>query len=141
MEEIIYPRSPREVMDGWTYLPRLVDKIRLQLAGKLHSDYQNNYLKSFDASWFEAAGVEPEVFIEVVRNSITDGQVADWVRKNVKKTEVEKKAHRDWLLNRGKAADAELQERLKQRKAAAGIAHRDDVQTFADLIDADEKRI
>ena len=40
MNEIIYPRSPRETMDGWNYLPRYVDKIRLHLAGKLHSDYR-----------------------------------------------------------------------------------------------------
>jgi hypothetical protein len=39
MSEIIYPRSPRETMDGWSYLPRYLDKIRLHLAGKLHSDY------------------------------------------------------------------------------------------------------
>ena len=34
MSEIIYPRSPRETMDGWHYLPRYIDKIRLHLAGK-----------------------------------------------------------------------------------------------------------
>ena len=42
MSDIIYPRSPRETMDGWHYLPRYVDKIRLHLAGKLHADYQEN---------------------------------------------------------------------------------------------------
>jgi len=26
MSEIIYPRSPRETMDGWMYLPRYIDK-------------------------------------------------------------------------------------------------------------------
>ncbi len=29
MSDIIYPRSPRETMDGWSYLPRYIDKIRL----------------------------------------------------------------------------------------------------------------
>ena len=42
MSNIIYPRSPRETMDGWSYLPRYIDKIRLHLAGKLHADYQEN---------------------------------------------------------------------------------------------------
>jgi hypothetical protein len=138
--EIIYPRSPREVMSGWVYLPRFVDKIRLHLAGKLHPDYANNFKQGFDARWLEAAGLSAEQFIEVVRGSITDGQVADWVRQNVRKTDAEKKAFADLILNRGNDTD-ETRARLAQRKKEAGMTHRDDVKTFADLIEADEKRI
>ncbi|HEX9047731.1 MAG TPA: DUF5069 domain-containing protein, partial [Verrucomicrobiae bacterium] len=47
MSDIIYPRSPRETMDGWHYLPRYIDKIRLHLAGKLHADYTENFGKGF----------------------------------------------------------------------------------------------
>ena len=79
MSEIIYPRSPRETMCGWMHLPRFIDKIRLHLAGKLHSDYQPNLCKGFDGLWLETAGVEAKQFIEVVRNSLTDGEVCDWV--------------------------------------------------------------
>src|SRR5690242_549342 len=45
MSELIFPRSPRETMDGWMHLPRFVDKIRLHLADKLHPDYQPNFCK------------------------------------------------------------------------------------------------
>jgi hypothetical protein len=38
MNDVIYPRSPRETMDGWTHLPRYIDKIRLHLADRLHAD-------------------------------------------------------------------------------------------------------
>ena len=93
MSDIIYPRSPRETMDGWSYLPRYVDKIRLHLAGKLHADYQENLGKAFDGFWLKTAGVTHEQFVEVVKNSITDGEVCDWVRKNVKRTAGEKAAH------------------------------------------------
>ena len=102
MEQIIYPRSPRETMCGWVYLPRFVDKIRLHLAGKLHADYQENFTKGFDGAWLKAAGVPADMFIQTVRNSITDGQVADWVAKNVKKTDAEKKTFNDFVLNRGR---------------------------------------
>jgi hypothetical protein len=34
-----------------------------------------------------------------------------------------------------------MQARLKLRKEQAGLAHRDDIRTFVDFIDADEKRI
>src|SRR5271155_2704433 len=102
MEKIIYPRSPREMMSGWVYLPRFVDKIRLHAAGKLHADYQENFTKGFDGYWLKTAGVASEPFLEMVRASITDGQVADWVAKNVKKTEAEKTAFNHYVLNRGR---------------------------------------
>ena len=141
MSEIIYPRSPRETMCGWAYLPRLIDKIRLHLAGKLHADYQANFGKGFDALWMERAGVTLDAFIEVVRGTLTDGQVADWVLKNIKKTEGEKKAHAERLLGRPSADDVAAQARLQMRKEQAGVAHRDDINTFVDVIDADEKRL
>jgi uncharacterized protein DUF5069 len=140
MAEIIYPRSPREMMSGWVYLPRFVDKIRLHLADKLHSDYQENYTKGFDGSWLKAAGVSAETLIDVVKHSTTDGQVADWVAKNVKKTDAEKAAFNNFVLNRGREDDA-IKARLKMRKEQAGLAHRDDIETMVDFIDADEKRL
>jgi hypothetical protein len=141
MNDLIYPRSPRETMDGWTHLPRYVDKIRLHLAGRLHTDYQPNLGKGFDGMWLKAAGVMHEQFVEVVKQSLTDGQVCDWVRQHVKRSPAEKSAHRDDMLSRPHADDAAACERLKSRKEQAGIAHRDDVRTFVDFIDADEKRL
>jgi hypothetical protein len=140
MEQIIFPRSAHETMCGWVYLPRFVDKIRLHLVGKLHADYQENFTKGFDGAWLKAAGVPAESFIDVVKNSITDGQVADWVAKNVKRTDAQKKAFNDFVFNRGRDEEASIA-RLKMRKQESGLAHRDDLQTFVDYMDADEKRI
>ncbi|HLH54595.1 MAG TPA: DUF5069 domain-containing protein [Verrucomicrobiae bacterium] len=141
MTQMIYPRSPRETMCGWMHLPRFVDKIRLHLAGKLHPDYQPNFCKGFDGLWLETAGVEAAAFIEVVRNSITDGQVCDWVRLNVNKPDDVKEAHRARMLHYPKQDDPEMQARLKMRKEQAGLAHRNDIRSFVDFIDADEKRL
>ena len=127
-------------MAGWVHLPRFVDKIRLHLAGKLHPDYQENFTKGFDGAWLKAAGVTADQMIEVVRNSTCDGEVVDWVTKNVKKPESDKAAFRDFIFKRG-TEGGEYTERLKMRKAQAGLAHRDDIKTIIDYIDADEKRI
>jgi len=140
MSERIFPRSPRETMCGWVHLPRFIDKIRLHLAGKLHPDYQNNFTRGFDGRWLEAAGVDAQTFIEVVRRSLTDGEVCDWVRQNVNRTEAQKEAFRQFVLNRG-TEDDEVRARLEQRKREAGLGDRDDVRTFVDLIDADEGRM
>lgn len=141
MSEIIYPRSPRETMDGWAHLPRYIDKIRLHLAGKLHADYQPNFGKGFDAGWLKAVGVTHEQMIAVVKKSITDGEVCDWVRAHVKKSPSEKAALLTQMLDYPKAGDADGQARLKMRKEQAGLTHRDDIKCFVDFIDADEKRI
>lgn len=128
-------------MCGWMHLPRFIDKIRLHFAGKLHPDYQPNFCKGFDGRWLEAAGVDAKLFLDVVRNSITDGQVCDWALKNANKPESVKAALRERLLNYPKKDDPEMQARLKMRKEQAGLAHRTDIQSFVDFIDADEKRL
>jgi hypothetical protein len=141
MSNVIYPRSPRETMCGWMHLPRYVDKIRLHLAGKLPPDYHENLGQGFDGMWLKAAGITHGQMVEVVKNAITDGEVCDWVRNNVKKSEAEKAAHRQDMLSRPKLDDKAAQDRLKMRKEQAGFPHRDDIKNFVDFIDADEKRI
>ncbi len=141
MSELIYPRSPRESMDGWHYLPRYLDKIRLHLADKLHADYQENLGKGFDGMWLKAAGVTHEQFVEVVKNSVTDGEVCDWVRLNAKKSDAEKAAHWQDVLSRPLTSDASAVARLQMRKEQAGLGHRAEIKCFVDMIDADEKRI
>jgi hypothetical protein len=79
--------------------------------------------------------------IEVVKNSITDGEVCDWVRRNAKKSPAEKSAHAKDILSRPLPGDEAALARLKMRKEQAGIAGRDDIRSFVDFIDADEKRI
>ena len=141
MSDIIYPRSPRETMDGWPHLPRYVDKIRLHLAGKLHEDYQPNYgTRGFDKSWLDAAGVTHAQMVDVVKSSVTDGQVCDWVKRNVKKSPGDKSALLTRMLNYPAADDADGIARLKMRKEQAGMTGRDDIKNFVDFIDADEKR-
>jgi hypothetical protein len=140
MNDVIYPRSPRETMCGWMHLPRYIDKIRLHLAGKLHKDYQENFGKGFDGKWLQAAGLTHDQFVKVVKGTVTDGEVADWVLRNVKRSDDEKRAHAAGMMNYPKADDAAMQTRLKRRKEQAGLSHRTDIQTFVDFIDADEKR-
>ena len=140
MNDIIYPRSPRETLCGWMHLPRYIDKSRLHLAGRLHPDYQPNFGQGFDGAWLKSAGVTHEQLVEAVKGTLTDGEVADWVLKNVKRTEADKAAHRGGMLNYPKHDDPAMQNRLKQRKEAAGLSDREDIKTFVDFIDADEKR-
>ena len=103
------------------------------------ADYQPNYLhKGFDLAWFKASGVEPGTLVSVVKNTITDGQVSDWVKANVSTPDEAKTALRDKLLSYG--TEGRLLELLIQRKAESGLQDRDDIRCMFDYIDADEGR-
>jgi len=141
MANVLYPRSPRETMDGWMHLPRYIDKIRLHLAGTLAPDYQPNLGKGFDGAWCAAAGVAHEQMVEVVRNSTTDGEVCDWVRQHVRKTAADKRAHGERMCSYPPPGDASGQELLQRRKRESGMDHREDIRNFVDYIDADEGRL
>ena len=97
------------------------------------------YEAGFDARWLQAAGVSPEQFVDVVRQSITDGEVCDWVRNHVRRPD-QQKAFNEFVLQHGMEDDARLRQILAMRKEQSGFAHRDDIRTFVDYIDADEKR-
>jgi gluconokinase len=127
-------------MCGWLHLPRFIDKIRLHHAGRLHPDYHQNFTRGFDGRWLEAAGLSAAAFIDVVSSSLTDGQVCDWVRRNVRRTDAEKAAFNQFVLHRG-TEDDEVRARLQSRKRESGLADRADIRTFVDLIEADEGRL
>jgi hypothetical protein len=132
-------RSPKKKIAGWVHLPRFIDKIRLKNSGKLPIDYQPNFGKGFDGYWLEASGVELNDFVPIVTKCQNDAEIEAWVKANVKKSPEEIEAFNQRVLNRGRNDDAS--ERVKQRKLEAGVGHRDDVQTFVDLIEVDEGRM
>lgn len=136
-----YLRSPRETMLGWVHLPRYIDKIRLFVRDELTADYLPNLGKGFDGKWLQAAGINHEQMVEQVKGSISDGQVAQWVRQNAKADKQVVAAFNQAVLSFPSADDAEYVARLQQRKAEAGLEKRDDIRTFVDFIDAEEGRI
>ncbi len=123
---------------GLLHLPRFIAKIRKHLAGELPKTYQRNFTKGFDGFLCLHLGVDPKAVIEAVQQSASeqelsqrlktlfpaDLRVAKWNRELVQKG----------LSPMGKEA-------IAAAKAKMGIAHREDLLTFADMIDFDEGRI
>ena len=136
-----YLRSPREVMCGWPHLPRYIDKIRLHLAGQLPPEYEELFGEQSDRRWLEAAGLTHEQMVAVVRGTLTDGQVCEWVRVHVVRTDEEKARAADAILRYPLPGDQAGRARFEARKRDYGLAAREDIQTRADLIDADEGRL
>jgi hypothetical protein len=127
-------------MAGWMYLPRLIDKIRLSHHKILPLEYQENFIvRGFDQAWFGASGVDSTLFVAFVNQTVTDGEVCDWILRNVTATEEQRAHFNEMLLSHG-SQTPELKARLEQRKAESGLSHRSDITTFVQYIDADEGR-
>ncbi|WP_438480979.1 DUF5069 domain-containing protein [Oleiharenicola lentus] len=135
-------RSPRDKsVGGLHHLARMIDKIRLKGAGALPEGYHRNYglsvgldgqLCSFLNVKFEA--VEARVLV-----GGTDAEIAEWIfaqgfRPNRTQTLVWNEHSRKLGWN------DRLTSFIAKVKADSALAHRTDLLTTFDLIDANEGR-
>lgn len=141
MEMKDFLRSSRETMLGWMHLPRYIDKIRLHLRGELDADYLPSLGKGFDNMWLKAACLTHEEMVTQVEKSITDGQVAEWLRKRVAAGPQTIADFNARLLAVPDPNNAAAVARLEWRKAESNLAHRTDIRNFVDYNDADEGRL
>ena len=139
-EEIIYPVSPKDEIEGIPYFARMCHKIRLERDGELHADYQSNLGGGFGLWICQFLTVEYTELVKVVRDGASDAEALQWAKDQGAKLE---SPGIDWWLsymrNRGYADD--LAEILEKRKIEAGFGNRDDIASFFDFIDADEGRL
>jgi hypothetical protein len=133
-------RSPREMVGGLVYFGRMIDKIRLNLQGALPADYQTNLGKGFDERCVSFLKVPFDGLVERVKQGGPDAEILAWCFAHGSSPGEEQIEYWNaFMAKRGWRDDAT--ERLDQRKKEAGIEGRTDVQTFFDLIDADEERL
>lgn len=135
-------RSPYDKnAGGLHHLGRMLDKMRLKLAGRLPPDFERNYGLSFglDGILCGFLGVKFEDIEARVKAGGTDTEMAEWIfarglRPNRTQTAVWNEYIRKLGWNdRGTAV-------LVKAKAEGGYTDRDDAQTVFDLIEVSEDR-
>ena len=137
-----FPKSPRETTKGIIYFPRMLDKIRLHLKGELHEDYQENFgtPQTADSALCNFLRVHHRDLIHRVEEGGTDEEILAWCfEKGRRLNEGDIFVWNNFLSKLGWRD--QVTPRLEQRKQAAGIADRNDIQCIPDLIDWDEGRI
>jgi gluconokinase len=133
------PVSPYETCHGLVYFPRMIDKIRLHASGELGADYVPNLGKGFDVRCCSLLGVDYNELANAVSSSKTDEQAWEWVLQNGKAlTEEQIEVWNTFMQKRGWNDPASSG--LLLQKADAGLSHRDEIQTFFALFDAEEGR-
>lgn len=132
-------RSAYDQVGGIVYFARMLDKIRLQAAGKLPADYQENLGKGFDDRCCVFLHVRYPDIVAQVKAGKNDEEVLQWcLASGHRPTEEELEVWNGFMMKRGWRDGAS--ERLAQRKKEGGFENRADIETFFDYIDADEGR-
>ncbi|HLN47288.1 MAG TPA: DUF5069 domain-containing protein [Magnetospirillaceae bacterium] len=133
-----YPRSPKEKMRGIVSLARTIDKARAYNEGKL-GEY--DYDCPHDRPLFEFLGTDGEEFARKVRELDSDERIGQWVSSH-------------GLADKTPAQIAQFNEQRAQWHPEPGehsydyfvklrdqiAPGRDDVVTWFDLLDLDERR-
>jgi gluconokinase len=138
---ITYPKSPKEMVGGMKYFPRMLDKIRLHARGELHEDYHKNFgaPKTADTVCCNFLRVHHRDLRERVSQGGSDEEILEWCYQNGRRLN-----EGDLLIWNAFASKLGWNDFatpiLEQQKEKLGIADRSDIAAIPDLIDFDEKR-
>lgn len=131
------PRSPRIRLGGFVILPRMLDKCRATLKGKV-GEYE--YGCSLDRYLLDFLGIDAEALKAEVAKGKGDGEILAWIRANARHHRLphEIEAFGTWHEQRTAMTP---ERRLKmsgiQSATPAGAA-RDDIASWFDLLDMDD---
>ncbi len=132
-------RSPGAKVGNLSYFGRMLDKIRLHEKGKLPADYQPNLGKGFDESCVQFLCVDYHAIVERVRQGLGDEQLLEsCFQSGTARSPNEIHVWNEYMRKRG--WNDEITPTLERRKREAGMAHRSEIQTMFQFIDADEGR-
>lgn len=91
------PRSPFDRLDGFAWLPRLIDKARAYFAGT-HGDY-TPYPCPGDKQFLKFFGLDAQELGKVIQSGASDEEIVAYVQRSTKRTEAEKEAFwRDYFV-------------------------------------------
>lgn len=130
------PRSPRCRLGGYSHLPRLLDKGRAAVAGRL-GEYHYNCPR--DQLFFAFTGIEAEKLKAAVATGKGDLEMLEWVEANAGRSRAawEIEAWSDWMDDFKPASDPDTAGFFAG--TLAGIStRRTDIHSWADLLDLDD---
>ena len=129
------PRSPRVRLGGYAILPRILDKCRALLAGKI-GEYK--YACPLDERFLEFAGIDPKALKKQLAAGKSDGEILAWVSAQ-SKTKPGDPEIAAWSALEEQRAPANPESRQYFNELHSQIApKRGDIATWFDLLDVDD---
>jgi gluconokinase len=135
-------RSPYEKVSGIVLVARLIDKVRLHAAGKLPEGYHVGFIpgnRTFDDRFCRFLHITYERFTESVLAGGNDEEILERCLAQGRRPDAEEiEVWNTFMMKRGWRDSGTPS--LLRSKADAGLAHRDDLITFFELMDVEEGR-
>ena len=129
------PRSGRVRLGGFVHLPRLLDKARASLAGKI-GEYHYNC--PMDQGLFDFLGMDSKAFFNVVKDAKSDAEIEAYANVYLAKKDAQaiEAFNKKWLAT---VPTGESLTHFKELRAKIAPS-RTDVTAWPDLLDLDEGR-
>src|SRR5687767_14067923 len=126
------PRSARVRLGGYAILPRMLDKGRAAIAGKIG---EFKYACPLDQEFLDFAGIDSEKLREQLAAGKGDGEILDWIKANAtKKREPHEIEAWSCYQDRRAPGEAEKREFFQSVHKEYG-PNRSDIVTWFDLLD------
>ena len=122
-----------------TYFARMLDKIRKFCAGQLREDFHGNLGKGLDNRCVNFLRVTYSDLKERTLAGGTDEEILRWCFSTGRELNQEDILIWNHFVTKFGWHDY-ASDVLAQRKKDAGLEHRDDIMTFSELFEVDEKR-
>jgi len=129
------PRSPRVRLGGYVILPRMLDKGRASLAGRI-GEYK--FACPLDQWFLEFAGVDPEKLKQQLANGKGDWEILEWIQANAQTKHTNSEIAAWSILSEARGpSDPESQAYFDHLHAQCA-PKREDITTWFDLLDVDD---
>ncbi len=126
---------------GLVWIPRMLEKIRLNAQNKLPDDYVPYLGKGFDGRCVRFLGINYDELVEKTLEGGSDDEILQWIFETGRKpNEDETLMWNDFMSKRGWRNSDGGPEEFQEYKAEHGLGHRDDILTFFDFYEVDEGR-
>jgi hypothetical protein len=133
-------RSPRHLTGGIVVFARILDKIRLNAKGQLPAGYHLGFMegnRTFDDRLCRFLGITFEALTERTLAGGSDEEILEWCFTQGRRPDAEQiEVWNAFLTKRGWRDSGTAG--LIINKAESGFADREDIQTWFDLMDAEE---
>jgi hypothetical protein len=131
------PRSPRVRLGGYVLLPRILDKGRAAVAGKLGEYHYAG--KGMDRHFFNFVGLDHTALKNEIAKGLSDGDLLAWINANAKtpRQPWEITAWSSYHEHRTPDSDAETIAYFAAEVAKSSKT-REDICTWFDLLDLDD---
>jgi len=129
------PRSPRVRLGGYVILPRMLDKGRALLAGKI-GEYK--YACPLDQRFLELVGIDGESLKKELATGKGDGEILRWIEEHAK-SKISDGEIEAWSCHQARRVPGDLEAREYFNQLHSKVApQREDISTWFDLLDLDD---